>query len=127
MQVAAEHPEAERQCAGTGVKEWLLFYRIALHAADVPPRHSKDPSLIEAHAADAIRALRDRALVPARIASEAFTRNRLDELGRGLGRSGFENFGKRGHGSMVHVLRATCYVQRANVLRATCYVRQLDG
>ena len=40
VQVAAEHAEAVGERAGIGVEERLLLDRIALHAADVAPRHA---------------------------------------------------------------------------------------
>ena len=52
------------------MKEGLLLDRIALHAADVAPRHVQRAAVVEAHVADAQRAVGNRALVPARIAAE---------------------------------------------------------
>ena len=52
------------------VEERLLLDRIALHAADVAPRHVELAVAIEAHLADAERAVGDRALVAAGVAAE---------------------------------------------------------
>ena len=41
VQIAAEHAEAVRERAGVRVEERLLLDRIALHAADVSPRHAQ--------------------------------------------------------------------------------------
>ena len=97
MQIAAEHPEAEGERAGARVEERLLLDRVALHAADVAPRHVKSSAAIEPHLADAHGAVGDRALVAARVAADPALRDRLDELGRGLGRSSLQQFSERRH------------------------------
>src|SRR5207253_1258962 len=61
VQVAAEHPEAVGQRAGVDVEEGLLLDRVALHAADVAPRHLQASAFVESNLADADRALRTRA------------------------------------------------------------------
>ena len=80
VQIAAEHAEAVGERARMGVKERLLLDRIALHAADVAPRHAQPAALVEAHLADADRALRQRAAVAARVAAQPAVRQRVVEL-----------------------------------------------
>src|SRR5438034_193015 len=45
VEIAAEHPEAVRERARVRVEERLLLDRIALHAADVAPRHLQPAAL----------------------------------------------------------------------------------
>ncbi len=55
MKIAAKHAEAVGERARIGVEEWFFLDRIALHAADVSPRHSQPAALVEAHLAHADR------------------------------------------------------------------------
>ena len=71
MQIAAEHAEAVGERARVGVEERLLLDRIALHAADVAPRHAQRSALVEAHLADADRAFGQRTAVAAGVALQA--------------------------------------------------------
>jgi hypothetical protein len=71
VQIAAEHAEAVGERARVGVKERLLLDRIALDAAHIAPWDAQPSALVEPHLADAMRAIRDRALVPAGMASQA--------------------------------------------------------
>ena len=71
VQIAAEHAEAVGERAGIRVEERLLLDRIALHAADVAPRHAQPAALVEAHLADADRALGQRTAVAAGVAAQA--------------------------------------------------------
>ena len=101
VEIAPEHSEAERKGARAGVEEWLLLDWIALHAADVAVGHVQRPAAIEAHLADAKRAVGNRALVTAGVAAQAAAFDPLDELGRGLDRSHFEHLGEGRHRSIV--------------------------
>jgi hypothetical protein len=80
VQIAAEHPEAVGQRAGMGVEERLLLDRIALHAADVAPRHAQASILVEADFTDADRAFRQRTLMAARVTAQAAVRQDVVEL-----------------------------------------------
>ena len=91
-------PKLNASAPGLGVEERLLLDRIALHAADVAPRHVQPPAAIEADLAHAHRALGDRTLVPAGVAADASALDRLDELGRRLGGARLERSGESGHG-----------------------------
>lgn len=71
MQVAAEHPEAECECAGANVKERLLFDGIALDGVDVTVRREQLSSAVESHFAHALEAGSDGAAMPACQAAEA--------------------------------------------------------
>ena len=71
VQVAAEHPEAVSQRARVRVEERLLLDRIALHAADVAPRHPQPPALVEAHLADADGAVGQGTAMAARVTAQA--------------------------------------------------------
>ena len=71
MQIATEHAEAVGQRAGIGVEERLFLDRVALHAADVPPRHQQPAVVVEADLADADGAVGKRTAVAARRAAEA--------------------------------------------------------
>ena len=70
VQIAAEHAEAVGERAGIRVEERLLLDRIALHAADVAPRHAAAGRRVEAHLADADRAVGQRTAVAARVAAQ---------------------------------------------------------
>ena len=80
VQIAAEHAEAVGERARMRVEERLLLDRIALHAADVSPRHAQTSALVEADLADADRALGQRAAVAAGEASQAAVGQRFVEL-----------------------------------------------
>ena len=82
MQIAAEHAEAVGERARVGVEERLLLDRIALHAADVAPRHAQRAAVVEPHLAHAHRAVGDRALMTAGMTAQTIALERLDELGR---------------------------------------------
>ena len=60
------------------MEERLLLNRVALHPADVSPRHLKASARVEPHFADTVRALRNRALVAARVAAETIVSERLN-------------------------------------------------
>jgi len=68
VEIAPEHPEAVRQRARVHVKKRLLLDRIALHTAGVSPRDPEPAIAVEAHLADAYRAVRDSAVVAAGVA-----------------------------------------------------------
>jgi uncharacterized protein len=106
MEVAAQHPKAERERAGMGVEERLLLDRIALHAADVPVRHVQDAAAVEAHLADADGALGDGAGVAAGIAAEPAALNRLHELRRRGNGSRLEHFREGRHLGIVRPLQS---------------------
>ena len=95
MQVAAEHPEAVRQRARVRVEKRLLLDGVALHAADVTPRHHQTSALVEADLADADRAVRQRTAVAARVAAQAAVGESLVQLA--LTRFLREHVAKRGH------------------------------
>ena len=97
MEIAPQHAEAERQRAGMRVEERLLLDRIALHAADVPMGHMQHAAAIEAHLADAGRAVGNRTGVPARMTAQPAAVDRLDQLRRRLDRPRLEHLGERGH------------------------------
>ena len=80
MQIAAEHAEAVGARTRIGVEERLLLDRIALHAADVAPRHAQPSALVEANLADADRAFGQRAAVPARVAAQPAVGQHVVEL-----------------------------------------------
>jgi hypothetical protein len=80
VEIAAEHAEAVGECARVRVKEWFLLDRIALHAADVTPRHQQAAALVEAHLADANRPFRQRTAVPAREAAQSSVRQCFVEV-----------------------------------------------
>ena len=101
MQIAAQHPEAERERARARMEEGLLFNRIALDAADVSPGDAQLAAAIEPYLADPNRAVRDRALVAARIAAHPVLRDFLDKFRRGLCRSRLENIRERRHRSIL--------------------------
>src|SRR5215208_3233299 len=82
MQVTAEHAEAVRQRSRRDVEERLLFDRIALHAADVPPWDVELAIAVAAHFADADRARRNRTAMPARHAADPCAVERLYQLSR---------------------------------------------
>src|SRR5436853_4828328 len=63
-----------------GVEKRLLLDRIALHAAYVSPRHQQAPAFVEAHLADANRALGERTAVPAGVAAKSPVGQRFVEL-----------------------------------------------
>jgi hypothetical protein len=69
------------------VEERLLLDGIALHAADVAPRHHEPAALVEAHLAHAHRAVGNRALVAAAKAANAAFVDLLDEFRRGFARA----------------------------------------
>src|SRR4029079_2077887 len=70
VQIAAEHPEAERERAGMRVEERFLLDWIALHAADVPPGDVQRPTLVVADLAHTERPIGNRAAMPAREAPQ---------------------------------------------------------
>src|SRR5262245_28680535 len=70
MQIAPEHSKAVGERARIDVKERFLLDGIALDAAHVAPRHAQRSPLVEPHLADADRALRNRAAMAARMASQ---------------------------------------------------------
>ena len=70
VQIAAEHAKAVREGARIRVKERLLLDRIALHAANVPPRHEQPSAFVEPHLAHADRTFRKRAAMAAGVATE---------------------------------------------------------
>ena len=80
VQIAAEHAEAVRERAGVGVEERLLLDRIALHAADVAPRHAQRSALVEAHLADADRAVGQRTAMAAGEAAQPAVRQDVVQL-----------------------------------------------
>ena len=80
VQVAAEHAEAVRERARQRVEERLLLDRVALHAADVAPGHAQPAAVVEAHLADADRAVRQRAAMAARVAAQASVGQHVVEL-----------------------------------------------
>ena len=98
MEITPQHADAEREGPGVDVEERLLLDGIALDAADVAPRNVQPPAAIEAHLADAHRALGDRTLMPASVAPDASTLDRLDEFGSRLGGTRLERSGESGHG-----------------------------
>src|SRR5262249_52337043 len=77
MQVAAEHAQAVRERAGMSMEEGLLFDWIALHAADVSPRHQQASALVVADLADADGPVRQGTAVAAGNASQAAVRERF--------------------------------------------------
>ena len=103
MQIAAEHPEAVGQRSGSRVKERLLFDGIALHAAGVAEGHTQHAAAVEAHLADASRAVRDRTRVAARIAAQSSALDALDEFWRGVNRSFGEEVRQRRHQSILRL------------------------
>src|SRR6185295_1837623 len=90
MEITTQHAEAVCERAGVGVKERFLLDRIALHAANVAPRHAETAILDEAHLAHAVRAFGNRTAMSAREAAQARLARagilrvieRLDQLGR---------------------------------------------
>jgi hypothetical protein len=52
VQVASQHAEAVGERAGISMEEWLLLNRVALHSADIAPRHVKLPALVVANLAN---------------------------------------------------------------------------
>jgi hypothetical protein len=66
------------------MKERLFLNRIALHAADVAPRHEEAAASVEANFANAHRPVGDGTLVPAGVAAQSIAVEWLDELGRGF-------------------------------------------
>ena len=97
VEIAAEHPEAEREGAGPGVKERLLLDRIALNPADVAPRHMEPPASVEPYLAHAHGPVGDWAFVAARVTAEPIPGNGLDELRRCLSRPDLEDLREGGH------------------------------
>ena len=71
VQIATQHAEAVRQRAGMRVEERLLLDGIALHAADVAPRHAQASAVVETHLADADGPVRQRTAMAARVTAEA--------------------------------------------------------
>ena len=104
MEVAAEHAEAEGERSRIRMEERLLLDRIALEPADVTPRDEQLAAPIDADFADAHRPLGNRAFMAAGVAPQPVVADRFDELGRCLGCSLLENFGKRCHISIVRRL-----------------------
>ena len=80
------------------VEERLLLDRIALHAADVAPRHQQPAALVEAHLADADRALGQRTAVAARVAAQPAVGQRVVQLA--LARLAREHLSQCGHRSL---------------------------
>ncbi len=117
MQIAPEHAEAERERAGVGVEERLLLDGIALHAADVAIWNVEDAAAIEAHAADAFRAVRNRAGVTAGMTAQPATLDRLHELRRRLDRPGFEHLGERRHEFILRPISRPSWPSRSSRLR----------
>ena len=70
MVIAAQHPEGERDGAGEGVEERLLFDRIHLQARHVASRDVEDAIPVVADSADAVEAVGDHAAVAAGIAAD---------------------------------------------------------
>jgi hypothetical protein len=79
VQIAAEHTKAVGERTGVDVKEWLLLDWIALHAADVPPRHVQGSTFVEPNLAHTDRAIRDTTLMTA-----CMTANGVFRCGRGV-------------------------------------------
>jgi hypothetical protein len=68
MKIASEHAEAVGECARIGVEKRFFLDRIALHAADVSPRHSQLAALVESHLAHADRSVGQGTAVAAGVA-----------------------------------------------------------
>ena len=96
MQITTQHAEAVSQRARVGVKEGLLLDRIALHSADVAPRHVKSTALVVTDFADARLAIGNRATVTAGIAAHPVSVQLLVELA--LTNVLVDDVAKRGHG-----------------------------
>src|SRR2546428_4405357 len=62
------------------VKERLLLDRIALHAADVAPRHHEASVVVESHFADADRPRWQRTAMAARITTQPAIRERFVQV-----------------------------------------------
>ena len=105
MQIAAEHAEAEGQRSRIRVEERLLLDRIALHAADVAPRHVEMSAAVVAHLAHAGLSIRNRTLVPAGIAAySVLIVELLHKLGRRFAHILIEDLLQGGHNSPVTIL-----------------------
>ena len=103
--IAAEHPERERERAGIGVEERLLFDRIDLQRGRVSPRDAQHAVFVVADFADAVQAVEDFAAMAARIAPHRFVLEFVVQLRRALGRSRGQDLAertlslsRRGHG-----------------------------
>ena len=107
MQIAAQHPEAERERARPYMKERFLLDGVALDAADVAPWHAQDAVAIEADLADADVAFRDRAFVAAGITPQPPPVDGLDQLGRCLRRPRLQDVGKRRPASALALRRGS--------------------
>jgi hypothetical protein len=80
MEVAAEHPEAIGKGPGVGVEERLLLDRVALYAADIPPRHVQSAAPVVADFADAGLTFGNRAAMTAGVAANAIAIEFLVEV-----------------------------------------------
>src|SRR5580693_6768681 len=67
MQIASQHAKAISQRTRIRVKKRLLLNRIALHSADISPRHIQSAAAVVPHLANAGLSLRYRTAMPARI------------------------------------------------------------
>jgi hypothetical protein len=102
VQITPEHAKAVRQRARMGVKERLLFDRVALHAGNVSPGHAQVAAVVEADLAHTGRADGNGALVPARVTADTGPAaraavHRLHQLRCGIAGAGGEQILKRRH------------------------------
>ena len=72
-------PKLKARLPGSDVEERLLLDRVALHAADVAPRHVQRPAPVEADLADAGGAVGQGTGVAAGDAADAPLVERLDQ------------------------------------------------